>query len=489
MFNQDDFVSLKIWLNDVLPAKQYMVFEGDLSLYSNDTSLFALGFISPQQQELIKKSRTFCLDATYNISRRVDDILYSIVVRDELIDRGHPVAYMITNDHSLGPVTQWLNYLKTNGLVVNPEQITIDCSDTETTAIRNIFPSCDIQYCLFHVSQAWNRQLNLKVRTGVSPADNRIMRAEIMTELKSILFEEDIDAFHLKIEQFMDSYSNFETFIDYFEKEWCSEEKFKIWSRAYHPLEFSHMLTNNFIESWHNQLKSVYLMRSRNRRLDRLVYILTVEVEYDLEREKQRILENTGAMTRAQRERRRVEIAAEQITPERRNVMIAGPSGERANDVDSDDTHATGSYTIESFTTEDTVYSVSVDSNRIIQSCTCYYFRRNQKACKHMHLLKIHVSDFRLLQALDATFSDTTVQNSNGNDGIEESSLIDYELSQTNEIISTLYHNRRDLLSTKDSTTLEDAQLLKQNLKDALTSFQNYMDKYNNLRRMNTQRQ
>lgn len=146
--------SLSIWLNEILPAKGYVIFHGDLASYSDDSTLFAYGFSSPAQQSTIKECHTFCLDATYGISRRVNDILYSIVVRDELIDRGHPVAYMITNDHTLGPVTQWLRHLKDNGLMVDPKQITIDCSDAETTAIKNVFPGCEIQYCLFHVSQA-----------------------------------------------------------------------------------------------------------------------------------------------------------------------------------------------------------------------------------------------------------------------------------------------------------------------------------------------
>ena len=157
-----------------------------------------------------------------------------------------------------------------------------------------------------------------------------------MTQLKSILFKDDVDAFHQKIEAFFDAHFGFEEFFDYFEKEWCSEEKFKIWSRVYHPLEFSHMLPNNYIESWHNQLKSVYMMRSRNRRLDRLVYILTEEVEYDLEKEKIRILENTGAMTRAQRERRRVELEAERVPEESRSRMITAPEDEDEDDVDVD---------------------------------------------------------------------------------------------------------------------------------------------------------
>lgn len=56
------------------------------------------------------------------------------------------------------------------------------------------------------------------------------------------------------------------------------------------------MLTNNFIESWHNQLKALYLKHIRNKRLDRLIFILTHEVESYFDRERERILSNSGRM-------------------------------------------------------------------------------------------------------------------------------------------------------------------------------------------------
>jgi hypothetical protein len=42
------------------------------------------------------------------------------------------------------------------------------------------------------------------------------------------------------------------------------------------------MRTNNYIETWHNKLKSVYLKRIKNRKLDRLVFILTNDIESNL---------------------------------------------------------------------------------------------------------------------------------------------------------------------------------------------------------------
>ncbi|KAI8094155.1 hypothetical protein BDF21DRAFT_330457 [Thamnidium elegans] len=86
-------------------------------------------------------------------------------------------------------------------------------------------------------------------------------------------------------------------FINYFRSNWCDEAKYNLWSRAYRPVEFSHMLTNNYIESWHNRLKYIFLGRPRNKRLDRLIFILTIEVEYFYEEEFDRVEVNHGPMT------------------------------------------------------------------------------------------------------------------------------------------------------------------------------------------------
>lgn len=262
--------SAKVWLHEKLRPQGYLIFEGNLQAYSSNDNLFAFGFVSSFQKDRIAAVKAYCLDATYCITKRSDEILYTIVIRDNRLGRGFPCGYMITNDHSLGPLVQWLQFLKNENLIVDPEQFTIDCSDAEANAINNVFPGCSIQYCLFHVSQAWNRQISLKIKkAGGTPAENRILRSEVLTALKIIMYEEDKDSFHERINSFIAEYESAHSeFINYFRSNWCSEAKYNVWSRAYHPIEFSHMLTNKFIEFWYNQLKSVFLRCFRNKRLD-----------------------------------------------------------------------------------------------------------------------------------------------------------------------------------------------------------------------------
>jgi hypothetical protein len=63
----------------------------------------------------------------------------------------------------------------------------------------------------------------------------------MMAHLKVLLYEEDPDKFHGLTEGFKTRFAGQDIFMEYFDRNWCGKEKFNIWSRAYHPLEFSYM--------------------------------------------------------------------------------------------------------------------------------------------------------------------------------------------------------------------------------------------------------
>lgn len=93
-------------------------------------------------------------------------------------------------------------------------------------------------------------------------------------------------------------------FMEYLEDRWLALDGYKKWSAAFVLEEHKNMRTNNYIENWHNQLKSVYLKRIKNRRLDCLAYILINGVESDMKLEVQRINSEVGRMGPGTRERR-----------------------------------------------------------------------------------------------------------------------------------------------------------------------------------------
>jgi hypothetical protein len=89
----------------------------------------------------MKNALSFCLDTTHGISQNIDQVLYTLLIRDNAIGRGWPVGFMITNDKTVGPIVQWFQYLKDQNLLVNPKQFTIDCCQAEVNAIQATFPT------------------------------------------------------------------------------------------------------------------------------------------------------------------------------------------------------------------------------------------------------------------------------------------------------------------------------------------------------------
>ncbi|CEJ05400.1 hypothetical protein RMCBS344292_19342 [Rhizopus microsporus] len=65
--------------------------------------------------------------------------------------------------------------------------------------------------------------------------------------------------------------------------------------------------------SWHNQLKANYLQRKRNKRLDRLIFILVDDVHADFMHNTVRMAVNIGRMRSETREARKRMIAAEEV--------------------------------------------------------------------------------------------------------------------------------------------------------------------------------
>lgn len=479
--------SLKIWMNERLPSEGFNCFTGRLA-YSQDTSLFACGFASPDQQLKMKSSKTFCLDATHGISNGLSDILYTLIIRENSIGRGWPVAYMITNDHSTGPIVEWLQHLRDSRLLVDPEQFTIDCCQAEVNAITNTFDAetTRIQFCIFHVTQAWNKHLASVSVSGNTPAENRALRGEMTNFLQTIVYEEDLDQFHHKIVAFQEEYADQVKFMDYFVKNWCTEDRFKVWSRSYKERQFSHMLTNNYIESWHNQLKNVFLGRVRNKRLDKLVFVLVNDVEYYLTQEFERVLQGNGAMSPFFKQQRIREMEAEEVDEQVRERMISSPSN-----VDSNDNFR---YQVSSFVENSTIsYDIEVNNENLIMSCTCYDYDRRRQPCKYMYLLTLH-TNFSL--HMSSSHSDNTgdlppvvpVENGLSSNTPSEANPNLAKVKHCIDINKTMNHACSDFLKLASYMTEEEATRMLDYHKRSLQFAQEMKDKYHtHFRRSNTQ--
>jgi hypothetical protein len=306
-----------------------------------------------------------------------------------------------------------------------------------------------------------------------------------MGALKKILYEENIDEFHHKIVAFQEEYSDQEKFMDYFDKHWCNENQFQIWSRSYHCRQFSHMLTNNFIESWHNQLKTIFMRRSRNKSLDKLVFILVNDVEYYLNQEFERVLSNNGAMSAFTKQQRVRQMEAEEIDEVDRESMITQPE---IDIIDDNDENMMGVWQVRSFNDEDMAYSVEVSPENLILNCNCYDYERQQQPCKHIYLLDLHVKDLSLhFPAISAADSNAAVSTHVDGQAVPTPLAMAQHCIDINQ---TLRYFNNDLLNMARYMSEDDARTILESYQRTLQTVQQVKNKYEtNFRRSATQLQ
>ncbi len=138
--------------------------EGMFKLEKED---LVLVFQTEQQRRLLleRGSNLLCIDTTHNTCN-YDFLLYSIVVRDGF-RKGYCVAHMITNRPQSYGIMK-LFYKKLRGGLgdqadkLNPRFLMSDDESYFVTAFKEVFPKSNPQWliCLWHVKQAWKRNLN-----------------------------------------------------------------------------------------------------------------------------------------------------------------------------------------------------------------------------------------------------------------------------------------------------------------------------------------
>ncbi|KAI8090637.1 hypothetical protein BDF21DRAFT_325502, partial [Thamnidium elegans] len=100
----------------------------------------------------------------------------------------------------------------------------------------------------------------------------------VMRDLRRLVEQSDETSFGLALEAFFNVYAGYPEILTYFSRKYINNGWYKHWAKAFQPRYYTNMETNNYVENSHNQLKTTYLKRNRNRRLDRLIYVLSQDV-------------------------------------------------------------------------------------------------------------------------------------------------------------------------------------------------------------------
>ncbi|KAI7846621.1 hypothetical protein BDC45DRAFT_583432 [Circinella umbellata] len=181
------------------------------------------------------------------------------------------------------------------------------------------------------------------------------------------MYAKDAEEFDVKWNEFRQYYLVEDiTFYTYmFDYYYPKREK---WSKVWREGVQFH--TNNLIESWHNQLKTHYLKRTRKHRIDYIVWVLTQVVDCAYRQSILQVFHGFEDVGLTKEEKKRHKTAYE---------LDDDTATEYISAVDAQKIY------VKSFTKENIYYEIVVREG-VLHSCTCPDFYFNRILCKHIFL-------------------------------------------------------------------------------------------------------
>ncbi|GJJ67889.1 hypothetical protein EMPS_00235 [Entomortierella parvispora] len=264
---------------------------------------FGFGFISPWQRKMLQQfGAGFSIDATHGTTRHDNTQLYTIVVAHSS-GKGIPVAFFLTSDMSASALSLWLSHVRCQLMVQEGSNkpycivktIVVDDSYIEKNAINYAFDDVKIQLCLWRVQRAWARALPGKIHpdmTGKNKDEKAQLKRQydksrevIFKMLRRMMYTQDPDQASLlqqSLRQALTLDSAYTEDLEYLDTTSFTLEKREQWMRAYRSdVYWADINTNNYVESWHSQLKSKFLRDNKSPRLDTVINVLSgAVVEY-----------------------------------------------------------------------------------------------------------------------------------------------------------------------------------------------------------------
>ncbi|KAG0367498.1 hypothetical protein BGX24_003200, partial [Mortierella sp. AD032] len=157
--------------------------------------------------------------------------------------------------------------------------------------------------------------------------------------------------------------------VDYMEENYFKECRRQFWMKSYRQdVYFASLNTNNYVEYWHNLLKSNHLRHHYQARADRILYILADVVLEALKKDEFGEVIRVGPRTKGEvldiLRQRDVQAMTEETI--QKQVLFSD-----------------GRYCVESITFPGIYYELSL-TDSLINSCTCEYFLRHRRLCKHI---------------------------------------------------------------------------------------------------------
>ncbi|KAI8136554.1 hypothetical protein BJV82DRAFT_527225, partial [Fennellomyces sp. T-0311] len=162
--------------------------------------------------------------------------------------------------------------------------------------------------------------------------------------LRSLMYAADEQQYDANLVKFRADWSIQQQFLQYFDRYWTGEQMQRRWAMCFQPEMYTNMATNNYVESWHGALKTRFLERRRNKRLDALARLLTKKVEESVVERVEQLAAKVGRIGPVMRERREREDEASKIESVEIHQMVEAVNG---------------GFTVRSFESNDVFYNVT----------------------------------------------------------------------------------------------------------------------------------
>ncbi|XP_015921991.2 uncharacterized protein [Parasteatoda tepidariorum] len=285
LLHREDAVAVHCLVNDMLqwpynsallhkPQFQEIVFGPSYQEINLPEDSFVVGIQMVQQKEMLVAcgGKILCIDSTHKTNEQ-DFYLLNLLLQDEY-GCGYAVAHFIISKLDKDMMTICFASIKDRIQDLQVNNIMTDDDKTTGPAFQAVFgDKVNHLLCKWHIHRAWNRKLN-------SSVSDAVLRQEIYAYLIVILEEPSISRFNQMIDDFKRRYiGKAPIFVNYFDN-YCSKDRKPIWSMCHPQFPHANTDTNMYSESFRNELKTHYLKRKFNRRIDILINTL-LKIEED----------------------------------------------------------------------------------------------------------------------------------------------------------------------------------------------------------------
>ncbi|CEP17264.1 hypothetical protein [Parasitella parasitica] len=274
--NPNDKESVMLWMESFREDNYYVLQDFQVN------GPFILLWVSPWQKVFLEQAEEWCVDSTHKTCKSLNDpkessYLYTIVVKSPITLKGVPVCFFLTDKEVIPTLSKWLSLLKST-FSLNVKTIMIDCSPTEIGAIQNVFKNeVQVLLCHWHIKRAWETNIKKHIKEDKATKEAEGRRVSVRAALNGLMYAKTSEEFDLSLALFNMKFKKYDSFLVYFNNLWIPKKQ--SWCLAWS--EHASFRTNNLIESYHNQIKSLYLGRSRNLRVDHIVYLLAKVIIVD----------------------------------------------------------------------------------------------------------------------------------------------------------------------------------------------------------------